>query len=133
MLSIKTLFMAAVMAAVVLTFVMMVSVMIAFCIGIVVEGTQKKTFHLFICVPCYTGIQRDSGCCECRLGTAADTAADKCVYLMFFQKACKSAVTAANCADDFAFFDRLIFNGINFEKFGVSKMLEHLFVIIGYS
>jgi len=106
--------------------------MIALCVGIIGEGAGGKAFNGFIGISVYACEQFDTGLGKCHLGTAANTAADKDIGFDRREKSGKGTVSAAVCINHMGRNNFSILNGIDFELFGMTEMLEYLSVFIGY-
>ena len=86
---------AAVTAAGMALTVMVIAVMVALHIGIVQQVACNQCLHSCISTAGNTTEELDAGCCQCHLGTAADTAADQNICLDRRQDTCQSTVAAA--------------------------------------
>ena len=107
-----------------------VTVVTAHDIRIVVQLTGEEGRNCFICTACDTAVQLNASLIERHLRTAADAAADQCVNLIGCEKAGECAVSAAVGVDNPGRRDRAALYVVKFKLCRVSKMLEHLPVLI---
>ena len=121
------------MAAAGMTFamVMVVTVVIALDVGIVYKLTGDQGIYGFVCVAGNTAEQTDAGCCQCHLGTAADTAADQNIRVQGSQNTCQSAVAAAAGIHDLGAEDLALLHIIHLKLAGMAEMLENFAILIG--
>ena len=123
---------AAVTAAGMTFFMMVLTVMVALNIGIVEQIAGNQCFHSSIGTAGNTAEEPDAGCCQSHLGTAADTAADQNICLESRQNACQSAVAAAVGIHNLGSNDLAVEHIIDLKLLGVAKVLENFTVFISY-
>ena len=127
------------MVAAIVASAVMVAAVVAFAVvaangvGIIDKSAAKKSGYAQICAAAGTGEQLDVGLSEGVACAAADAAADENINAEVLQEACKSAVAAADSADNFGRNDRVILNGEYLELLAVAEMLEDLAIGVGGS
>ena len=89
-------------------------------------------FHRLVGVAGGSGTQLDAVLFQRPLGASADAAADEHVDPLTVQKAGQCAVSGSVGSDDLAAKDLSVLHVIYFKFLGVSEMLEHVPVFIGY-
>ncbi len=106
-------------------------VMVTVCSGID-QFSPQVGFHGLIGIAGGSGAQLDAVLFQRPLGASADTAADEHVDPLSVQKPGQSTVSGSVGSDDLAAEDLSVLHVIYFKLFGVSEMLEHVPVFIGY-
>ena len=121
---------AAALAAAAVVFTVM-GMVIAHDVGIVGKLPCQQSGNRVIRPSGYAAVEPDPGRGQCRLGTAADSAADQNVGVQGGEHPCQRAVSAAVGADHLGSDDLSVRRIIDLKLFGVSKMLEDISVIVG--
>ena len=116
-----------VMTAAGMTFAMM----IAADIGVECQRSADQSIDSIIGIARYTAEEADTSLCKSHLCTAANTAADECIYTAFSQKTGQSTVTTAVGIDDLSSENFTVLDLIDLELLRMTKMLENLSVCVG--
>ena len=123
---------AAVVVTVAAVTVFVFTVMVTFCIRVIVKAVSEQCCNSNICVALYTAVQSDACLSKSLLCTAADTAADKHRYAETFKKTGKSTVTGAACIYNSGSSYTAFCYIVNFKLFCMSEMLENVSVFVCY-
>ena len=118
------------MAAAVVTFAMAVTVMVAANVGVIAEGAGDQRLDSLVSGTGNAAEETDAGCCKRILCAAADAAADQSINLVIKQEAGQCAVTLSFGADDKFVGDDAVRDIINLKLFCMSEMLENHAVFI---
>ena len=129
--SVAAMLSAAVAAAGVTRFAMLVVVVVAVNIGVIAQISAEQCVHRRVGFSADTAIELDARFGQCCLRTAADAAADQSVHAVLHQEACQCAVTAAVGIHNFRMEDLALRSLINLELLGMAEMLKNLAVFIG--
>lgn len=118
-------------AGVVCIMVVIMAVVVALNIGIEYQLIVDQCFCSSICAAGNTAVQLDSGCCQCHLGTAANTAANQGIGIQGSEHTGQCTVTAAEGIHHLGRNNLAFCNIIDLKLTGMTKMLEDHTVFIG--
>lgn len=110
--------------------VVVLTVVIAHHIGVIGQGSGGQCFRRRIRITVHAAIQLDTCRRQCRLGTAADTAADQRVHMQRAQNARQRAVAAAVGIHHFRGNDVAVFHIVDLELLRVAKVLKNFSVFV---
>ena len=122
---------AAVVAAGVTSFAVLMVVVVAVNIGIIAQISAEQCVHRCVSVSADTAVELDTRFGQSCLRTAADASADQSVYAVLHQKARQGTMAAAIGINDFRMNDLAIRSFIKLKLLGVAEMLENLTIFIG--
>lgn len=120
----------AMMAASALTVPMLV--MAAHRIRIIVKLTGKIGLYLRIRISLCAREQGNPRFCQRASRTAADAAADQYIHIALLKQSCQRSVALPVRSDHFTLYYLPVFHIIYLELLRMSKMLEHLTILIRY-
>lgn len=116
----------------VITAGVLVTVMVAFCIGVIGKCFGDTGNHRIVSVSANTAVQLDVCLGKGRLGTAADATADEGIHAKLGKQSCQRAVTASVGINDLCLYNNAVLHIIHFELCGVTKVLEDFSVFVSY-
>ena len=122
---------AAVVAAGVTSFAVLVVMVVTVNIGIVAQISAEQCAHRRVSVPADTTVEFDTRLGQSCLRTAADASANQSVHAVLHQETCQCAVTAAVGINNFRMNDFAVRRFIKLELLSVNEMLKNLNVFIG--
>jgi hypothetical protein len=108
------------------------AMVITHCVRIVSQISRNEVQYLLISISGCSRIQLDPLCRQCVSCAAANASADQYIYSACLQEACQHTVALSCCRYDLRGNDLTVFYIINFKRFCMSEVLEHITVFISY-